>query len=343
MSRRPEVPCSEELREYYESIPANWPIDASPFMGVNPQYCTEPLVPPSVLTPISLPDSSFRPSPALSHHSQDYHAQEYQYSINESISAPQGLGISAPFSSEFPRTSAPNASYMYAPDNTLMGMDRTPNMSPQAPPPKRAKRISSQQPTRDQPINIAPNPEGMRQMELERMYGHPSPQIPPRPRAPGRGRRDPQAEDEDSFVETLRDQGVAWKVIRDMFMQHFNKDASEARLQMRHLRRKRERVARWDESDVQLLIQAHELWERDKYRALSDMIKEMGATRFYSPNACKAQMRLLETKQQRRDRASATPSAMSDPAPATPITPRISRKRARAQSLDTDFEDDEYI
>lgn len=227
-------------------------------MGVNQQYCTEPLIPPSVLTPISLPDSSFRPSPALSHHSQDYHAQEYQYSINESISAPQGLGISAPFPSEFPRTSAPNASYMYAPENTMMGMGQTPNMSPQAPQPKRAKRNSSQQPPRE-PISIAPNPEGMRQMERERMHGQPSPQLPPRPRAPGRGRRDPQAEDEDSFVETLRDQGVAWKVIREMFMQHFNKDATEARLQMRHLRRKRERVARWDESDVSMCSTVHDL------------------------------------------------------------------------------------
>lgn len=25
MSNRPDIPCSEEMREYYEGIPAHWP------------------------------------------------------------------------------------------------------------------------------------------------------------------------------------------------------------------------------------------------------------------------------------------------------------------------------
>jgi hypothetical protein len=71
----------------------------------------------------------------------------------------------------------------------------------------------------------------------------------------------------------------------------------------------------------------------------------MGATRFYSPNACKAQMRLLETKQQRRDRASASPSAMSDPAPTptTPNIPKFSLKRRRAQSELDSEDEEEYL
>lgn len=88
-------------------------------------------------------------------------------------------------------------------------------------------------------------------MEQDRQNPQPS-NMPPRPRAPGRGRRDPQAEEEDAFVENLRNDNVAWKIVREEFQQRFHKDASEARLQMRLLRRQRERVAHWDESDVSM-------------------------------------------------------------------------------------------
>lgn len=221
-------------------------------MGVNTPYCTEPMVPPAILTPISLPDSSFRPSPAVSHHPQEYSSQEYRYNINDPVQ-PQGLGISAPFPSEFPRTTAPNANYIYAPEDLQYGMGPTPNMSPQGPPAKRMKRTSSTTPSRDTPINILPHPEGMERMERERQSGQGTPLTYPRPRAPGRGRRDPQAEEEDAFVEGLRQQNLAWKVVREMFRQRFNKDASEARLQMRLLRRRKERLARWDDHDVSTL------------------------------------------------------------------------------------------
>ncbi|KAJ5774276.1 hypothetical protein N7457_009172 [Penicillium paradoxum] len=342
MSHRSGLPCSEEMAEYYENIPTQWPgIEASPFGGINP-YCTEPLVPPSVLTPISLPDSSFGPSPALSHHAHDYRSQEYQYAINDSLHPPQGLGISAPFPSNFPRTSAPNAAYLYAPvaNDIPHGMVQTPSQSPQGPSPsKRAKRPSSNTPSREPisntPVSIAPNPEGVLRMEYDRQNSQPSPHILPKIRAPGRGRRDPQAEDEDAFVEELRLEHTAWKRVREEFQKKFNKDASEARLQMRLLRRQRDRMARWDDSDVELLNHALEIWERDKFRFLSNKLKELGATRLYSPDQCRTQLRFLEAKQQHRDRASASsPSAMSDPAP---TTPSVSRKRPRAQSLELEF------
>lgn len=208
------------------------------------------MVSSSILTPISLPDQSFRPSPVLSHHSQEFSPRDYQYGINDSMSQPQGLGISAPFPADYPRTTAPSNSYVYAPDDAHYGRGQNPIMSPSGPPTKRLKRTPSQTPSRDIPINILPHPEGVQRMERERHTVRNSPLPHPRPRAPGRGRRDPQAEAEDAFVEGLRQQNLAWKVVREMFRQRFNKDASEARLQMRLLRRRKERLARWDDNDV---------------------------------------------------------------------------------------------
>lgn len=52
-------------------------------------------------------------------------------------------------------------------------------------------------------------------------------------------------------------------------------------------------------------------------------MKELGSNREYTPEQCKAQLRLLEAKQYLRDLGSASPSAMSDPA----VSPTLSRKR----------------
>lgn len=227
-------------------------------MGVNAPYSTERMVPPAILTPISLPDSSIRPSPALSPISPEYPSQDCRYNINDCIQ-PQGLGISAPFPSDFPQTIAPNANCIYSPVDLQYGMGaHTPNTSPQGPPLKRMKRTSPTTPCRDTPVNILPHPDSVQRMERERQSGYAygygnTPLTHPRPRAPGRGRRDPQAEVEDAFVEGLRQQNLAWKVVRQMFRQRFNKDASEARLQMRLLRRRKERLARWDDHDVSML------------------------------------------------------------------------------------------
>ncbi|KAJ5808685.1 hypothetical protein N7474_009954 [Penicillium riverlandense] len=334
MSYRHSVPgpgSGEEMPEFYGGMPAEWAgVESSPFVGVPPNhhhqqqqpYCTGPVVPSSVLTPISLPDNSYRPSPVLSHHSQqqEYTSTEYQYGINEHIPPPQGLGISGPFPSDFPRTSAPHSSYVYStPEDLKYNVVDTPSMSPQPPPSKRVKRTPSHTPSRETPIQILPHPEGLQRMEHERHNPPPEPQAPPpRPRAPGRGRRDPQAEDEDAFVEALREQNLAWKVIREMFQQRFHKDATEARLQMRLLRRRKERLARWDDSDIKLLICAHELWESKKYQFVADQMKELGANRAYTPEQCKAQLRLLEAKQYLRDLGSASPR----PCQTRPFLPR---------------------
>ncbi|KAJ5954770.1 hypothetical protein N7501_009049 [Penicillium viridicatum] len=350
MSNRPNIPCTEEMTEYYEDIPAHWPtIPPTPFIGVtNSPYCTGSLAPNSLLTPISLPDSSFHHSPAISHHSQGYHTQEYQYSLGDPLSAPLGLGISAPFPSNFPQSAAPDPAYLYAPDpsglrhGVAQSPSQSPSQSPQGPPPaKRARLPSSEAPSREQPSNtpvsIAPNPEGLLRMQQDRQYVQPTSHILPRIRAPGRGRRDPQAEEEDAFVEELRDRHTAWKVVRQEFQERFNKDASEARLQMRLHRRIRERMVRWEESDIKLLIDAHGSWAKDKFHWISDKMKELGGTRLYSPDQCRTQLRLLDAKKQHRDRESESPSAMSDPAP---MTPTVSRKRPRAQSLELDIDEE---
>lgn len=211
-------------------------------------------MPPSILTPVSLPDSSFRPSPAVGHHSPEYPSQEYDYeygyNINSSI-APQGLGIIAPFPGDFPQSLPPSSGYVYAPDDLQFQMGGTPSTSPPAPPPKKVRRISrSHTPSRDTPINILPHPEGVERIERERQNPRPPPLPNPRPRGAGRGRRDPQTEEEDAFVEELRQQNTAWKIVRQQFVKKFNKEASEARLQMRLLRRRKERLTRWEDQDV---------------------------------------------------------------------------------------------
>ncbi|KAJ5103294.1 hypothetical protein N7532_003823 [Penicillium argentinense] len=363
MSFRPgqelPIPTSEEeMQGFYEPIgPPVWPgVDAptfqTAFMDANHQYCTDPMVHPNILTPISLPDSSFRPSPAVNH--QEYHPQESYY-INDPIAQPQGLGISAPFPSEYPRTSVPSSiNYAYAPgDLQQYGLGSTPSMSPQAPQPKRMKRTSSKTPSRDTPINILPHPEGMQRMERDRQNNQPSPPImPPRTRAPGRGRRDPQAEEEDAFVERLREeQSVPWKDICDMFFERFGKQVTPARLQMRLGRRKSNRKARWDDADVstltrnaaskdlmqlvlisgclaqlQLLTRAHESWEQEKYRFIADKMKELGCTKDYTPEQCKSQLRI----QFMGDLERGSPSAKSDPAP-SPKTSNLRKRRRQSR------------
>lgn len=64
------------------------------------------------------------------------------------------------------------------------------------------------------------------------------------PMNPSDDRQDPQAEEEDEFIDNLRQQNVSWKKIRERFRKEFGKDATEPRLQMRLLRRNKESRAR---------------------------------------------------------------------------------------------------
>lgn len=105
-------------------------------------------------------------------------------------------------------------------------------------------------------MTILPHPEGLQRLQEERRQGQLEAQQrdPHRSRAAGRGRRNPQAEEEDVFVERLREQNLSWKIVAERFRERFNKDTSEARLQMRMLRRRKERSAMWDEDDVSMCV-----------------------------------------------------------------------------------------
>ena len=120
-------------------------------------------------------------------------------------------------------------------------MGYTPTISPSLPPPKRVKRTGSdaQGVSRNTsaPLTILPDPEGVERLQRERSYSTPGPAVmPPKPRAPGRGRRDPKAEEEDAFVEELREKHVAWKVIREKFYEKFNNDGFHLGAEPNHLK-----------------------------------------------------------------------------------------------------------
>ncbi|KAE8348735.1 hypothetical protein BDV28DRAFT_164101 [Aspergillus coremiiformis] len=287
----------EGMDNFYATIQSQWSgAEASPYGGAHHPYSSAAAFPlNAMLTPISLPDSSFthaQPSPALSRHSQ-----EYAYGVAESVSH-YGLGITAPFPSDFPRTVTAGPGPAPEPDYGF----NIAALSPPPPPAKRSRR--SPKPTavtREGLVSILPHPEGLQRLEQERRREQVDPQSHQRTRAPGRGRRDPQAEEEDAFVERLREQNLAWKRIREMFREKFNKDASEARLQMRMLRRRKERQARWDESDIQLLIRARDYWESQKYDLIAQKMRELGSTKPYTAQQCEAQLRYLDSHREQGD------------------------------------------
>ncbi|KAL2868032.1 uncharacterized protein BJX67DRAFT_74961 [Aspergillus lucknowensis] len=269
----------------------------------------------AILTPISLPDNSYVParnSPVLSHHSQ-----EYQYPVSESA-VHHGLGITTPFPSELTRD--PSLGLGISPSGYGL---RDGTISPQ-PSKKRSRRESKQSISREPPVTILPHPEGLQRLEQERRHSHPDPH-PQRPRAPGRGRRDPQAEEEDAFVEQLREQNLAWRVIREMFREKYNKDATEARLQMRQLRRRKERLQRWDEHDVRALLRARHYWEQEKYKLIAQKMTEFGATTFFTAEQCEAQLEYIDAQERARDARESPPQHRT-------IEPQ--RKRRRTESKD---------
>lgn len=145
-------------------------------------------------------------------------------------------------------------------------------------------------------MTILPHPEGLQRLEQERRQSQlleAQQRDSHRSRAAGRGRRNPQAEEEDAFVERLRAQNLSWRIVAERFRERFNRDTSEARLQMRMSRRKKERDAMWDEDDVstcvtvapfleaaadlqsiqvRLLITARDYWQNEKYKIIAQKV-----------------------------------------------------------------------
>ncbi|KAL5343322.1 hypothetical protein BJX70DRAFT_393891 [Aspergillus crustosus] len=285
---------SEGMEDYYGSMHSHWPgLERSPYAAVNHPY-NVPYQASAILTPISLPEHSYahtRTSPVISHHSQ-----EYQYPVSESIGH-HGLGISTPFPRELTRD--PNISLGIAPNEYGF---REETYSPQ-PSRKRVRQGSKHSVSREPPVSILPHPEGLQRLEQERRQSY-TDSNSQRPRAPGRGRRDPQAEEEDAFVEELRLKNHAWKVIREMFRERYNKDATEARLQMRQSRRRKERLAQWAEHDIQILLRARHYWEQQKYQFISQKMAELGATTPFTPEQCEAQLEYIDAQEREREERS---------------------------------------
>ena len=202
-----------------------------------------------MLTPISLPDSAYthtRTSPAVSHHSQ-----EYTYPLDASV-PPHGLGITVPFPTDFPQAIAPGMSYVpdgmkYMDDESMPARPVPQHRSSR---PRRANKPPPP-PVRGTPVSILPHPEGLQRLEEERRQSHGS---NTQMQGSGRAGRDQLAEDEGEFVERLREEGLSWKIITQMYRERFNKDTTEARLQMRRFRRRKEMAARWDENDVSMCV-----------------------------------------------------------------------------------------
>ncbi|KAL2840437.1 hypothetical protein BJX68DRAFT_185724 [Aspergillus pseudodeflectus] len=307
---------NDGLEDFYGSIHSQWPtLERSPYIAVTQPYnAPSAYQNPALMTPISLPDSSYvhpRPSPALSHHSQ-----EYQYPVSES-GVHHGLGITTPFPSELTRD--PSIGLGIAPSGYAL---REGTISP-PPSKKRPRRGSKQSISREPPVSILPHPEGLQRLEQERRHSN-SESHPQRPRAPGRGRRDPQAEEEDAFVEQLREQNLAWRVIREMFRERYNKDATEARLQMRQLRRRKERLQRWEEHDVQVLLRARHYWEQEKYKLIAQKMTEFGASTFFTAEQCEAQLEYIDAQEREREEQESEPQPQA--------TSELRRKRRRTES-----------
>ncbi|KAL3468422.1 hypothetical protein BJX64DRAFT_4861 [Aspergillus heterothallicus] len=307
---------NDGMEEYYGNIQSQWPtLDRSPYVAVTQAYNAPTAYQnPAILTPISLPDSSYvhpRASPVLSHHSQ-----EYPYPVSES-GVHHGLGITTPFPSEL--TGAPHIGLGIAPSGYAL---REGTISPQ-PSKKRARRGSKQSVSREPPVNILPHPEGLQRLEQERRHSNTETHTQ-RPRAPGRGRRDPQAEEEDTFVEQLREQNLAWRVIREMFRERYKKDATEARLQMRQLRRRKERLQRWEEHDIRVLLRARHYWEQEKYKLIAQKMTEFGASTFFTAEQCEAQLEYIDAQERERDERA------SESQPQSATEPQ--RKRRRTES-----------
>ncbi|OKL56482.1 hypothetical protein UA08_08363 [Talaromyces atroroseus] len=260
---------------YIDPVDPRWTtVQSPPYMGVSHSY-TPTHHGSDVLTPISLDDNTYlqaRPSPVLSHHSQ-----KFPY-IGEAA-ASNGLGVTSPYQELLPApTSSPSYCYQkqdpqlhhatmdfyhYGPGHcqAILPMKQSSL--------KRSRRRtdSDSTPPRGSPVRILPHPEGLYRLEQERRQGSqvldPYQPDASKGRSSGRGRRDPQAEEEDLFVENLRAQSLSWKIVAEMFRERFGKNTSEARLQMRMLRR-RKSAAAWQEadssdisSDLQTLI---EIW-----------------------------------------------------------------------------------
>ncbi|GAM37248.1 hypothetical protein TCE0_023r07015 [Talaromyces pinophilus] len=108
-------------------------------------------------------------------------------------------------------------------------------------------------------------------------------------------------EEENSFIQSLRTQNVPWKEISKLFFQRFGKSLSNASLQMRMLRR-RKRASAWRDSDIKLLHEAYDYWERKKFALIATKLQELGASQTYTERQVTIQLEHTQCERAKDDK-----------------------------------------
>ncbi|KAL4791971.1 hypothetical protein BDV19DRAFT_392605 [Aspergillus venezuelensis] len=270
-----------EMDPYYGNM-AHWP---SSYEAIsNPYNAPIAYQNPAILTPASLPDGSYahtQTSPVVSHHSQ-----EYQYPVSTNA---MGLGITTPYPSELTQ----NAPYGLG----IAPTEYESRLSPAPSSRRRTRRGSRQSAARDVPVTIAPNPEQARRIAEEQRLQEAS--YSQRAQAPRRGRQDPTKMEQGMYVDYLRNVlKLPWKETAKEVEKKFGTDVKEATLQMRKTRReKNARKARgWQEHDIQILLRAREVCEREKFKLISQKMKELGAATNFTPKECETQLERIDAQ-----------------------------------------------
>ncbi|KAF2006382.1 hypothetical protein P154DRAFT_422735 [Amniculicola lignicola CBS 123094] len=92
--------------------------------------------------------------------------------------------------------------------------------------------------------------------------------------------------DEDKLLIRLKDEeSMPWKDIAARFQSDLGKTYQIPALQMR-LKRLRERMRVWTETDVRALRMAHEYWVQSKFDIISQKMLEFGAAEKWTARQC---------------------------------------------------------
>ncbi|KAM5431806.1 hypothetical protein MferCBS31731_007719 [Microsporum ferrugineum] len=251
----------------------------------------------AMLTPISLSDNVLldpRHSPSQCHQQH----QDPRYPSIGTGGIQHGLGISGtsalsyvqpgipsydPFHRSMMGSITDHESAEYGRERAHMRTTRAPSHTPSHTP-------VHMRPT---PVSIAPNPDGLRQLEQERQSCQDEqPQRNPRRRRRTR-KRSTQLEEETDYAINLRNEGYAWKEVVSRVNYRFNANYTASRLQMRITRRWQRMIKGWSEDDA--LRNAHSYWETEKFEIISQKIQDFGATKRWTPSQCEQKWELLQT------------------------------------------------
>ncbi|KAL9100733.1 MAG: hypothetical protein Q9163_003918 [Psora crenata] len=151
-------------------------------------------------------------------------------------------------------------------------------VSPYYPAPEYPASNQPPSPGRTQPIPIAPDPVGLRNMNaLKRMRedeeyfddGHKK-----RKRASSQSGPVELNEEEQLLLKLKEEENLPWKDIAVRFQTDLGKSYQVPALQMR-FKRLRERMRTWTDTDVQALEQAYDYWERFQFDIIATKVSSL--------------------------------------------------------------------